>query len=136
MYYFNLISYIINNMNVNEILSKSRKQTESLLTTNKGTKKESIYKESIFETLSDKEKKSARKKVRNYVHSIFESIINADKESKKANVTKLAKEFADFYKETYKVNDYSFASVASENTKDKETINNALAIIKKELKIQ
>ena len=86
MYYFNLISYIINNMNVNEILSKSRKQTESLLTTNKGTKKESIYKESIFDTLSDKEKKSARKKVRNYVHSIFESIINADKESKKANI--------------------------------------------------
>lgn len=123
-------------MNVNEILSQSRKQTESLLSTNKGTKKESIYKESIFAELNDKEKKSARKKVRNYVHSIFESIISANKESKKANVTKLAKEFADFYKETYKVNDYSFASIASENTKDKETINLALAIIKKELKIK
>ena len=123
-------------MNVNEILSKSRKQTESLLVTNKGTKKESIYKESIFEELSDKEKKSIRKKIRNYVHSIFESIINAEKGNNKKDVSKLAKTFADFYCETYKVNDYTFASIASENTKDKETINNALAIIKKELKIK
>ena len=123
-------------MNANEILSKSRKQIEGLLTTNKGTKKESIYKEIIFEELSDKEKKSIRKKIRNYVHSIFESIINAEKENNKKSVSKLAKTFADFYCETYKLNDYSFASIASENTKDKETINNALAIIKKELKIK
>lgn len=123
-------------MKINELLKKSRKQTESLLTTNKGTKKESIYKESIFEGLNDKQKKSARKKVRNYIHSIFDSIIVADKEQKKTNVSKLAKEFSDFYKETYKVNDFSFASLASENTKDKETINNALAIIKRELKIK
>ena len=123
-------------MNANEILSKSRKQIESLLVTNKGTKKESIYKESIFEELSDKEKKSIRKKIRNYVHSIFESIINAEKENNKKDVSKLAKTFADFYCETYKVNDYSFSSIASENTKNKETINNALAIIKKELKIK
>ena len=123
-------------MKINELLEKSRKQTESLLTTNKGTKKESIYKDSIFEGLSDKQKKSARKKVRNYVHSIFESLIFADKEKKKENVSKLAKDFAEFYKETYKVNDYSFASLASENTKDKDTINNALAIIKRELKIK
>ena len=123
-------------MGVNEILINSRKKTEGLLSTNKGTKKESIYKESIFADLNDKEKKSARKKVRNYVHSIFESIISSNNENKKANVTKLAKEFSDFYKETYRVNDFSFASVASENTKDKETINLALAIIKKELKIK
>lgn len=123
-------------MNVNEILTKSRKQTESLLTTNKGTKKETIYKDGIFDGMNDKQKKSARKKVRNYVHSIFESIISANKEKKYANITKLAKEFSEFYKETYKINDYSFASIASENTKDKETINNALAIIKKELKVK
>ena len=123
-------------MNANEILSKSRKQIEGFLTTNRGTKKESIYKESIFEELSDKEKKSIRKKIRNYVHSIFESIINADKENNKKSISKLAKTFADFYCETYKVNDYSFSSIASENTKDKETINNALSTIKKELKIK
>lgn len=123
-------------MNVNEILSKSRKQTESLLTTNKGTKKESIYKDSIFEGLNDKEKKSARKKVRNYVHSIFESLIKADADKKKEIVKKLAKEFAEFYCETYKVNDYTFASIASENTKEKDTINKALSILKKELNIK
>lgn len=123
-------------MNVNEILSKSRKQTESLLVTNKGTKKESIYKESIFQDLTDKEKKKARKKVRNYVHSIFESLIKANDEKKKEIVKKLAKEFADFYYETYKVNDYTFASIASENTKEKDTINKALSILKKELNIK
>lgn len=123
-------------MNVNEILSKSRKQTESLLTTNKGTKKESIYKDSIFDGLNDKEKKSARKKVRNYVHSIFESLIKADAEKKKEIVKKLAKEFSNFYCETYKVNDYTFASIASENTKEKDTINKALSILKKELNIK
>lgn len=123
-------------MKITEILEKSRKQTESLLTTNKGTKKESIYKESIFEGLNDKQKKSARRKIRNYIHSIFESLIAAKKENKKANITKLAKEFSEFYKETYKVNDYSFSSVASENTKEKALINDALTIIKTELKIK
>lgn len=123
-------------MNIIEILEKSRKQTESLLTTNKGTKKESIYKDSIFEGLDDKKKKSARKKIRNYVHSIFESLILAQKENKKANVTKLANEFLVFYKETYRINDFSFSSIASENTKEKELINNALVILKKELKIK
>ena len=123
-------------MNITEILEKSRKQTESLLTTNKGTKKESIYKDSIFEGLDDKKKKSARKKIRNYVHSIFESLILAQKENKKANVTKLANEFLVFYKETYRINDFSFSSIASENTKEKELINNALIILKKELKVK
>ena len=123
-------------MNINEILEKSRKQTESLLTTNKGTKKESLYKESIFAGLNDKQKKSARRKIRNYVHSIFDSLILASKENKKSNVTKLSQEFLAFYKETYRINDFSFASIASENTKEKDLINNALVILKKELKIK
>ena len=123
-------------MKINEILEKSRKQKESLLTTNKGTKKESIYKESIFVGLNDKQKKSARRKIRNYVHSIFDSLILANKENKKSNVTKLSQEFLTFYKETYRINDFSFASIASENTKEKDLINNALVILKKELKIK
>ena len=123
-------------MKINEILEKSRKQTESLLTTNKGTKKESLYKESIFAGLNDKQKKSARRKIRNYVHSIFDSLILANKENKKSNVTKLSQEFLAFYKETYRINDFSFASIASENTKEKDLINNALVILKKELKVK
>ena len=123
-------------MNITEILEKSRKQTEGLLTTNKGTKKESLYKESIFAGLNDKQKKSARRKIRNYVHSIFDSLILASKDNKKSNVTKLSQEFLAFYKETYRLNDFSFASIASENTKEKDLINNALIILKKELKVK
>lgn len=119
-----------------EILSNARKGVESELKTNLGTKKESIYKEELFEGLNDKEKKSARKKIRNFVHSLFESVIEANKENNKKSISKLANSFAEFYKETYKINDFSFASIASENTKDKETINKALDIIKKELKIK
>ena len=122
--------------NINEILDKSKKSTSGLLNTNLGTKKESIYKESIFEGLSDKQKKSARKKIRNYVHAIFESIITKSTEKKNKELSDLINSFVEFYTETYRVNDYSFSSVASENTKEKDLINNALGIIKKQLKIK
>ena len=122
--------------NINEILDKSKKSTSGLLNTNLGTKKESIYKESIFEGLSDKQKKSARKKIRNYVHAIFESIITKSTEKKNKELSDLINSFVEFYTETYRINDYSFSSVASENTKEKDLINNALGIIKKQLKIK
>lgn len=122
--------------NINEILEKSKKSTQGLLNTNLGSKKESIYKDIIFEGLSDKQKKSARKKIRNYIHSIFESIITKSNEKKNNELNSLIQSFVEFYKETYKVNDYSFNSLASENTKNKELINNALIIIKKQLKIK
>ena len=70
------------------------------------------------------------------MHSIFDSLILANKENKKSNVTKLSQEFLAFYKETYRINDFSFASIASENTKEKDLINNALVILKKELKVK
>lgn len=122
--------------NINDILEKSKKSTQSLLNTNLGTKKESIYKDSIFEGLNDKQKKSARKKIRNYVRSIFESIITKSNEKKTNELKLLIDSFVAFYTETYKINDYSFNSLASENTKNKELINNALVIIKKQLKIK
>lgn len=122
--------------NINEILDKSKKSTQGLLNTNLGTKKESIYKEAIFEGLSDKQKKSARKKIRNYVHAIFEGIITKNTEKKTKELNDLILSFVEFYTETYRINDYSFSSVASENTKDKDIINNALVIIKKQLKIK
>ena len=122
--------------NINDILDKSKKNTSGLLNTNLGTKKESIYKESIFEGLSDKQKKSARKKIRNYIHAIFESIITKSNDKKTKELNDLIQSFVEFYIETYRVNDYSFSSVASENTKEKDLINNALGIIKKQLKIK
>ena len=122
--------------NINDILDKSKKNTSGLLNTNLGTKKESIYKESIFEGLSDKQKKSARKKIRNYVHAIFESIITKNTEKKTKELNDLINSFVEFYTETYRINNYSFSSIASENTKEKDLINNALVIIKKQLKIK
>ena len=119
-----IISQIHITMKATEILAKSQAATASLI--QKGTKghKESIYKSSIFEGLSDKEKKASRKKIRNYVQSLLSSICSADGESLKT----LCKEFTDFYQEVYAVNDYSFASLASENTKEetKKAITAAL----------
>ena len=123
-------------MNINDILEKSKKSTQGLLNTNLGSKKESIYKESIFEGLNDKQKKSARKKIRNYVHAIFEIIITKSNEKKTKELNDLVNSFVEFYTEAYQLNDYSFNSIASENTKNKELINNALTIIKKTLKIK
>ena len=122
--------------NINDILDKSKKNTQGLLNTNLGTKKESIYKETIFNGLSDKQKKSARKNIGNYVHAIFESIVQKSADKKTKELNDLINSFVEFYTETYRINDYSFASVASENTKDKDIINNALTIIKKQLKIK
>lgn len=123
-------------MNVKEILAKSRKQTNGLLKTNKGTSKEAIYKKEIFEGLSENEKKHERRKVRDHVTSILESIIAAKKENNKNTISKLAKDFMEIYKEAYRVNDFSLSSITSENRKDKDTINLALDIIKTELKIK
>jgi hypothetical protein len=120
---------------LDEIFAKSKKSTESLLETSKG-KLERVYKPDLFVGMTEKQIKSSRKKIRNYVNSIFESIISLDLKKESAKVTKLVNEFNSFYKETYLVNDYSFASVASENSKNKDTINKALVIIKTTLKIK
>lgn len=113
-------------MKATEILAKSQAATASLI--QKGTKghKESIYKSAIFEGLSDKEKKASRKKIRNYVQSLLSSICTAEGESLKT----LCKEFIGFYQEVYAVNDYSFASIASENTKDETKKAITAALIK------
>ena len=115
-------------MKATEILAKSQAATASLI--QKGTKghKESIYKSEIFEGLSDKEKKSSRKKIRNYVQSLLSSICTAEGESLKT----LCKEFTDLYTQVYAVNDYSLASISSGNTSDetKAMLTQGLDIIK------
>ena len=76
-------------MKATEILAKSQAATASLI--QKGTKghKESIYKSEIFEGLSDKEKKSSRKKIRNLVQSMLSTICTAQEPA----LTKLITEF-------------------------------------------
>lgn len=112
------------------ILANLNKSTEGLLKTSFGVKKSDIYKEEIFSELSDKEKKVARKKFRNTILSLSESLTQ---EKDKTRLEKLKKAFLDFYKQVYKVNDFSLSSVCSENMKEtnKEILKKALQIVKK-----
>lgn len=118
-----------NNILYKDILVNLNKSTEGLLKT--WVKKSNIYKEEIFSELSDKEKKVARKKFRNTILSLSESLIQ---EKDKTRLEKLKKAFLDFYKQVYKVNDFSLSSVCSnENMKEtnKEILKKALQIVKK-----
>lgn len=123
---------VANNQKVSakDILSTLQKETQGLLKTSLGTKRESIYQNSIFENCSDKEKKSLRKKLRNTLFSLCSSLINEKNETKK---NKLIKSFNDFYKQVYVTNDYTLQSVCNENLKSekKEILQTALNICKK-----
>lgn len=112
------------------ILANLNKSTEGLLKTSLGVKKSNIYKEEIFSELSDKEKKVARKKFRNTILSLSESLTQ---EKDKTRLEKLKKAFLDFYKQVYKVNDFSLSSICSESMKEtnKEILKKALQIVKK-----
>lgn len=120
-----------NNILYKDILANLNKSTEGLLKTSFGVvKKSDIYKKEIFSELSDKEKKVARKKFRNTILSLSESLTQ---EKDKTRLEKLKKAFLDFYKQVYKVNDFSLSSVCSENMKEtnKEILKKALQIVKK-----
>lgn len=120
-----------NNILYKDILANLNKSTEGLLKTSFGViKKSDIYKEEIFSELSDKEKKVARKKFRNTILSLSESLTQ---EKDKTRLEKLKKAFLDFYKQVYKVNDFSLSSICSENMKEtnKEILKKALQIVKK-----
>lgn len=123
---------VVNNKKVSakDILSSLQKETQGLLKTSLGTKRESIYQTAIFENCSDKEKKSLRKKLRNTLFSICSSLIDEKDETKK---NKLIKSFNDFYKSVYVANDYSLQSVCNENLKaeKKEILQKALDVCKK-----
>lgn len=113
-----------------DILSSLQKETQGLLKTSLGTKRESIYQTAIFENCSDKEKKSLRKKLRNTLFSICSSLIDEKDETKK---NKLIKSFNDFYRSVYVANDFSLQSVCNENLKaeKKEILQKALDVCKK-----
>lgn len=120
-----------NNILYKDILANLNKSTEGLLKTSFGVlKKSDIYKEEIFSELSDKEKKVVRKKFRNTILSLSESLVQ---EKDKTRLEKLKKAFLDFYKQVYKVNDFSLSSVCSENMKEtnKDILKKALQIVKK-----
>lgn len=123
---------VVNNSKVSakDILVNLQKETQGLLKTSLGTKRKSIYKSEIFLEITEKEKKSLRKKLRNTLFSLCSSLIDEKDETKK---NKLIKSFNDFYKQVYITNDYTLQSVCNENLKSekKEILQTALNSCKK-----
>ena len=111
-----------------DVLKSVKEKNAGLFKTSLGTKTE-IYKKELFEGANEKQIKSLRKKFRNVTFNFLSTIANnADK--------KLIDGFIDFYKQVYTLNDFSFNSIASENTKEekKEILIKGLEIVKKSLK--
>lgn len=111
-----------------DVLKSVKEKNQGLFKTALGTKTE-IYKKDLFAGANEKQIKSLRKKFRNVTFNFLSSIAtNADK--------KLIANFVDFYKQVYVTNDFSFSSIASENTKEekKEILIKGLEIVKKSLK--
>jgi len=111
-----------------DVLKSVKEKNQGLFKTSLGTKTE-IYKKELFEGANEKQIKSLRKKFRNVTFNFLSTIVNnADK--------KLIEGFIDFYKQVYVINDFSFSSIASENTKEekKAILIKGLEIVKKSLK--
>lgn len=111
-----------------DVLKSVKEKNAGLFKTSLGTKTE-IYKKDLFVGANEKQIKSLRKKFRNVTFNFLSSIAtNADK--------KLIEGFIDFYKQVYVLNDFSFNSIASENTKEekKATLLKGLEIVKKNAK--
>lgn len=111
-----------------DVLKSVKEKNAGLFKTSLGTKTE-IYKKELFEGANERQIKSLRKKFRNVTFNFLSTIANnADK--------KLIDGFIDFYKQVYTLNDFSFNSIASENTKEekKAILIKGLEIVKNSLK--
>lgn len=111
-----------------DVLKSVKAKNAGLFKTSLGTKKTEIYKKELFEGANEKQIKSLRKKFRNVTFNFLSSIaMNADK--------KLIEGFIDFYKQVYVINDFSFSSIANENTKEekKAILIKGLEIVKKSI---
>lgn len=111
-----------------DVLKSVKEKNAGLFKTSLGIKTE-IYKKELFEGANEKQIKSLRKKFRDVTFNFLLTIANnADK--------KLIDGFIDFYKQVYTLNDFSFNSIASENTKEekKAILIKGLEIVKKSLK--
>lgn len=105
------------------------------LHTNSGLKKENLYNSSIYaDCLTDKDKKSVRRKIRNLLDNFIGSIIRSEKN--KTICENHCKQFKLFYEQVYRINDFSIESLVSNNTDElkKENLKKMLEIVKKNLK--
>ena len=100
-----------------------------LIPSNKGGKKESLYKKEILEQMNGKSMKNKRDKIRKMLLTFCSSVCSANEK----NAKRIFVEFEKFYKEIFVTNDYSFSSVCSSQRKDseKETIAKGMDIFAK-----
>ena len=100
-----------------------------LIPSNKGGKKESLYKKEILEQMHGKSMKNKRDKIRKMLLTFCSSVSSANEK----NAKRIFVEFQKFYSEIFVTNDYSFASVCSSQRKDseKETIAKGMDIFAK-----
>ena len=100
-----------------------------LIPSNKGGKKESLYKKDILEQMSGKSMKNKRDKIRKMLLTFCSSVSSANEK----NAKRIFVEFQKFYSEIFVTNDYSFSSVCSSQRKDseKETIAKGMDIFAK-----
>ena len=109
---------------INEIFSKLNVNVEINST-------REIYKKNLFAGLNENDLKKARRKIRKIAFAFANDVVLSKTE-------KSINQFIDFYQQTYAVNNYSLASVCSENTRNekRETYANCLQICKDYLQKQ
>ena len=100
-----------------------------LIPSNKGGKKESIYKKSALDEMIGKSLKNKRDKLRKTLFTFCSSVCTANDK----NAERIFVEFEKFYKDFFVKNDFSFSSVCSSQRKDseKETIAKGMDIFAK-----
>lgn len=103
---------------LNEIFSKLNVNVEINST-------REIYKKELFTGLNENDLKKARRKIRKIAFAFANDVVLSKTE-------KSINQFIEFYQQVYAVNDYSLASVCSENTRNekRETYANCLQICK------
>lgn len=106
---------------LNEIFSKLNVNVEINST-------REIYKKSLFAGLNENDLKKARRKIRKIAFAFANDVVLSKTE-------KSINQFIDFYQQVYAINDYSLASVCSENTRNekRETYASCLDICKQYL---
>lgn len=90
-----------------------------------------IYKKELFTGLNENDLKKARRKLRKIAFAFANNVVLSKTE-------KSINQFIDFYQQIYAINDYSLASICSENTRNekRETYTNCLQICKDYLQKQ
>lgn len=92
-----------------------------------------MYRKELFAGQLDVEKKRTRKKLRNVRDGFAMEILNC---KDKMRLQRLCKDFAEYYKQVYTVNDYSINSICSGRTDEntRNVLEKFLNIVKANLK--